>query len=207
MKVARFDPDKRWLWAIDAIAFMRDTGARPRLLMRGSRSPYGDIVGARIRARGLTIDRIALPTTGTYTVYVDPQGSATGSLNLQLNTVPADASAGSVTINGAAVGFTNTTPGQNVTGTFVTSYKIHPFVGVIDPGHAWTPQPTEVEEVLELSLPDLVTGFEMKRLVRRGVPIKTPAYTVNGHFIWGATARIVQHLLERLEPLVAGAAD
>src|SRR5436190_8922065 len=93
------------------------------------------------------------------------------------------------------------------TGTFVTSYKIHPFVGVIEPGHAWTPQPTEVEEVLELSLPDLVTGFEMKRLVRRGVPIKTPAYTVNGHFIWGATARIVQHLLERLEPLVAGAAD
>ena|SRR5690242_11014608 len=90
------------------------------------------------------------------------------------------------------------------TGTFVTSYKIHPFVGVIEPGHAWTPQPTEVEEVLELSLPDLVSGFEMKRLIRRGVPIKTPAYTVNGHFIWGATARIVQHMLERLRPLVDG---
>src|SRR5690242_18342654 len=38
------------------------------------------------------------------------------------------------------------------TGTFVTSYKIHPFVGVIEPGQAWTPQPTEVEHVLELSL-------------------------------------------------------
>jgi 8-oxo-dGTP pyrophosphatase MutT (NUDIX family) len=88
------------------------------------------------------------------------------------------------------------------TGTFVTSYKIHPFVGLIEPGHTWTPQPTEVEEVLELSLPDLVSGFEMKRLVRRGVPIKTPAYTVNGHLIWGATARIVQHLLERVRPLV-----
>jgi len=89
------------------------------------------------------------------------------------------------------------------TGTFVTSYKIHPFVGVIEPGHAWTPQPTEVEEVLELSLPDLVSGFEMKRLIRRGVPIKTPAFTVNGYFIWGATARIVQHLLERLEPVLS----
>jgi 8-oxo-dGTP pyrophosphatase MutT (NUDIX family) len=89
------------------------------------------------------------------------------------------------------------------TGTFVTSYKIHPFVGVIEPGHAWMPQPTEVEEVLELSLPDLVSGFEMKRLIRRGVPIKTPAYTVGGHFIWGATARIVQHLLERLEPVLS----
>jgi len=62
VKVARFDPDKRWLWAIDAIAFMRDAGARPRLLMRGSRNPYGDIVGARIRARGLSIERVALPT-------------------------------------------------------------------------------------------------------------------------------------------------
>ena len=89
------------------------------------------------------------------------------------------------------------------TGTFVTSYKIHPFVGVIQPGHAWTPQPTEVERVLELSLPELVDGFEMKRLIRRGVPIRTPAYTVRGDLIWGATARIVQNLLERLEPLVA----
>src|ERR671936_3185909 len=88
------------------------------------------------------------------------------------------------------------------TGTFVTSYKIHPFVGVIEPGHAWTPQPTEVEEVLELSLPDLTRGFEMKRLIRRGVPIKTPAYTVDGNLIWGATARIVQNLLERLEPVL-----
>jgi 8-oxo-dGTP pyrophosphatase MutT (NUDIX family) len=86
-------------------------------------------------------------------------------------------------------------------GTFVTSYKIHPFVGVIESGHAWRPQPTEVEEVLELSLADLVSGFEMKRLIRRGVPIRTPAYTVDGNLIWGATARIVQNLLERLEPL------
>ena len=42
----------------------------------------------------------------------------------------------------------------------------------------------------------------MKRLIRRGVPIKTPTYTVDGHLIWGATARIVQDLLERLQPLI-----
>ena len=88
------------------------------------------------------------------------------------------------------------------TGTFVTSYKIHPFVGVIEPGHAWVPQPTEVEEVLELSLPDLVKGYELKRLIRRGVPIKTPTYTVGQHLVWGATGRIVQMLLERLAPLL-----
>jgi 8-oxo-dGTP pyrophosphatase MutT (NUDIX family) len=83
-------------------------------------------------------------------------------------------------------------------GTFVTNYKIHPFVGVIKPGHAWTPQPTEVEEVLELSLPDVISGYEEQRLIRKGVPFKTPTYTVGSHFVWGATARIVQHLLRRL---------
>jgi 8-oxo-dGTP pyrophosphatase MutT (NUDIX family) len=88
-------------------------------------------------------------------------------------------------------------------GTFVTNYKIHSFVGVIRPGHAWTPQPTEVEEVLELSLPDLVAGFESKRLLKKGVPIKTPTYTVGRHFVWGATARIVEHLLGRVAPLMS----
>ena len=88
------------------------------------------------------------------------------------------------------------------TGTFVTNFKIHPFVGVIAAGTEWALQPTEVEIVLEFSLRDLVAGFEMKRLIRKGVPIKTPTYTVDGNLIWGATARIVQHLLERLEPIV-----
>jgi hypothetical protein len=83
-------------------------------------------------------------------------------------------------------------------GTFVTGYKVFPFVGWIDDGHVWKPQATEVEQVLELSLPDLVRGYENKRLVRRGVPIKTPTYTVDGHFVWGATGRMVQSLLARL---------
>ena len=87
-------------------------------------------------------------------------------------------------------------------GTFVTNYKIHPFVGVIKPGHEWTPQPTEVEVILELSVPDLIAGHEMRRLVRKGVPFRTPTYTVGGNLVWGATGRIVQLLLERLEPLL-----
>jgi 8-oxo-dGTP pyrophosphatase MutT (NUDIX family) len=87
-------------------------------------------------------------------------------------------------------------------GTFVTGYRIFPFVGTIEAGHRWTPEPREVDEVLELSLRALVDGFEMQRLLRKGVPIKTPTYTVGRHFVWGATARIVQDLLERLKPLL-----
>jgi 8-oxo-dGTP pyrophosphatase MutT (NUDIX family) len=87
-------------------------------------------------------------------------------------------------------------------GTFVTGYRIFPFVGLIEPGQAWRPQETEVARVLEFSLPELVDGHEMRRLVRRGVPIRTPTYTVDGHLIWGATARIVQSLLQRLQPIL-----
>jgi len=87
-------------------------------------------------------------------------------------------------------------------GTFVTGYRVFPFVAAIDAGLSWTPQETEVARVLELSLPDLVRGFESKRLLRRGVPIKTPTYTVDGHFVWGATARMVEDLLERLKPVL-----
>jgi 8-oxo-dGTP pyrophosphatase MutT (NUDIX family) len=88
------------------------------------------------------------------------------------------------------------------TGTFVTGYRIHPFVGVIEPGKEWELQPNEVETILELSVPDLVRGHAMQRLIRKGVPIKTPTYTVEGNLIWGATARILQDLLERIEPVI-----
>jgi 8-oxo-dGTP pyrophosphatase MutT (NUDIX family) len=89
-------------------------------------------------------------------------------------------------------------------GTFVTGYRVFPFVGLIEPGHTWRPQATEVAQVLEFTLPDLVRGHEMQRLLRKGVPIKTPTYTVDGHLVWGATARIVESLLERLAPLLRG---
>ena len=84
-------------------------------------------------------------------------------------------------------------------GTFVTSYKVHPFVGLIEPGLAFTPNPEEVESVIVASLEELAEGFAMRRLVRRGVPIKTETYEVGDALIWGATARILGELLGRLQ--------
>ena len=88
------------------------------------------------------------------------------------------------------------------TGTFVTNFEVYPFVGLTAPGGTFRPNPVEVDEIVELSLPDLIGGYEKKRLIRRGVPIKTDTYTVGGHLIWGATARILAGLLERLKPML-----
>ncbi|HEX7059704.1 MAG TPA: CoA pyrophosphatase [Solirubrobacterales bacterium] len=86
------------------------------------------------------------------------------------------------------------------TSTFVSGYRVHPFVGLIaHPGElGLEPNPAEVETVLTLSLDVLREGYEMRRLIRRGIPIHTPTYTADEHLIWGATARILGDLLERL---------
>ena len=86
------------------------------------------------------------------------------------------------------------------TPTFVTNYSIYPFVGVIEPGHEYEMQPREVAQILELSLADVRAGYGRRRLVRRGVPFRTDAYCVGDHLIWGATARIVADLLDRVGP-------
>jgi hypothetical protein len=52
--------------------------------------------------------------------------------------------------------------------------------------------------VLELPLVDLRAGHRFERLWRKGVPVRTDTYTVDGHLIWGATARITRQLLDRL---------
>ncbi len=92
--------------------------------------------------------------------------------------------------------------GLQPTPTVVTNYAIYPFVGVIEAGLPWTLSTAEVSEVLELPLHRLRDSYERRRLLRRGVPFRTDAYVVDDNLIWGATARIVADLLERLEPLL-----
>ncbi len=84
------------------------------------------------------------------------------------------------------------------TPTIATGYAIYPFVGVIEPGMEWTLSPREVAEVLELSLSQVRAGYKRQRLIRRGIPILTDTYVVGDHLIWGATARILSDLFERI---------
>src|SRR5437764_13434613 len=88
------------------------------------------------------------------------------------------------------------------TPTIATGYAVYPFVGLIEPGRTWTPSAREVAEVLELSLRSLLAGYARRRLVRRGLPIRTDTYLVGEHLIWGATARILADLLDRIGPLL-----
>ena len=68
-------------------------------------STYTSIFGGFLDAR-------SIPTTGTYTILVDPQAAATGSMTLTLYDVPPDASA-TIAFGGSSPTLTMGTPGQN----------------------------------------------------------------------------------------------
>jgi 8-oxo-dGTP pyrophosphatase MutT (NUDIX family) len=88
------------------------------------------------------------------------------------------------------------------TPTFATNYVIHPYVGSISRPQQWLASPQEVDAVLELSLGELARAKTRTRLTRRGITFETDSYVLGEHLIWGATARIIQHLFERVDELL-----
>jgi 8-oxo-dGTP pyrophosphatase MutT (NUDIX family) len=88
------------------------------------------------------------------------------------------------------------------TPTIATGYAVYPFVGLIEAGRTWTPSVHEVAEVLELPLDAVLAGYARRRLLRRGIPIRTDTYVLGDHLIWGATARILADLFDRIGPLL-----
>ncbi|HEY5192989.1 MAG TPA: CoA pyrophosphatase [Solirubrobacteraceae bacterium] len=93
------------------------------------------------------------------------------------------------------------------TSTFVTNYAIHPFVGVLDGERAWRASELEVDAVLEPTLREVRAGMTRTRMERRGIAFETDAYVFGGELVWGATARILEDLLERVGPLLDRRAD
>lgn len=88
------------------------------------------------------------------------------------------------------------------TSTFVTNYAIHPFVGLVDGEREWRASEIEVDVVLEPSLREVSEGKTRTRVERRGIAFETDAYVFGDQLIWGATARILEELLERIGPLL-----
>lgn len=60
LKIGRFDPDKRWLQAIDALADLRDAGTNVQLIVRGGKESYAGVVFGQAQSRGLSIEDVAL---------------------------------------------------------------------------------------------------------------------------------------------------
>ncbi len=82
----------------------------------------------------------------------------------------------------------------------VSSFRVSPFVGVFehDPEYQYTACDVEVAQVIEVPLSFLMEEGSMELEVRehRGRDVLVPAFSYNGHRIWGATARMLHQLIE-----------
>jgi len=86
----------------------------------GLKKPDGsNLIGSSLMCTGSFINVQTLPTTGTYTLYLDPAALNTGQVTVTLYNVPSDVS-GSIT-PGAATTVTIETPGQDATLTFTAT--------------------------------------------------------------------------------------
>jgi glycosyltransferase involved in cell wall biosynthesis len=65
-KMARWDPDKRWLLAVDTVGAMKQAGWHPLLIARGGVEAHGDEVLAMAAAQGLQVVECTIPEPGVW---------------------------------------------------------------------------------------------------------------------------------------------
>jgi 8-oxo-dGTP pyrophosphatase MutT (NUDIX family) len=86
--------------------------------------------------------------------------------------------------------------------TFSTNFTISPFVGIIPHPYPFRPNPIEVAIVFDVPLSvlaDPAVGRSYIRTREDGATLVDYEFHVNGHVIWGATARIIRHFLSVID--------
>jgi len=64
-KIGRYDPAKRWIMAIEAVALLKRMGYHPLLLMRGGMEPHRQEVLATAWQKGLNVKELKLPRSSS----------------------------------------------------------------------------------------------------------------------------------------------
>jgi len=81
----------------------------------------------------------------------------------------------------------------------VTDFYVEPFVVALPWPYEWRPQESEIAEVIEAPIAELMRpdALERRKLEGRDEPVLF--YRYEDHVIWGATGRILSELLAALE--------
>lgn len=86
-----------------------------------------------------------------------------------------------------------------------SNFMVHPFLGFCNEEIIFVPDPKEVVEIIELPLTtflndDLLIHTEMNTSYANTV--FTPAFKINEHIVWGATAMMLSELKEVLKKVI-----
>ncbi len=81
----------------------------------------------------------------------------------------------------------------------VTDFFVEPFVGAIPYPHVLRPAAAEIAEVIDAPVAALLDPRVLERRVLPGREEPTLFYHYGNHVVWGATARMLQELLDALK--------
>ncbi|MFH4967245.1 CoA pyrophosphatase [Gaetbulibacter sp. M240] len=85
-----------------------------------------------------------------------------------------------------------------------SNFYVHPFWGFTECKPQFIKQESEVEDIIEVRLNDFLNDkYFTTRKVQTSydLAVETPAFLLNGHVVWGATAMILSEIKDHLKNL------
>lgn len=86
-----------------------------------------------------------------------------------------------------------------------SNFYVHPYFGIVDFTPQFIKQDDEVEAVIEVDLDDFLDDrYLISKVVSTSysVEVEVPAFNLNGHVVWGATAMMLSEIKDLLKHIV-----
>jgi len=78
-----------------------------------------------------------------------------------------------------------------------SNFLVHPFLGISKQHLSFVKQDDEVESIIEVSLSDILNDNSItttKVATSYNIKVSVPAFLLNGHVVWGATAMMLSEI-------------
>ncbi|MCB0446528.1 MAG: CoA pyrophosphatase [Gelidibacter sp.] len=86
-----------------------------------------------------------------------------------------------------------------------SNFTVYPFLGIATKTPNFLKQDDEVEDLIEVAIKDLVDDqFATSQLIMTSLQkeVEVPAFQLNGHLVWGATAMMLSEIKELLKTVL-----
>ena len=86
-----------------------------------------------------------------------------------------------------------------------SNFWVYPFLGIMERTPVLIPQEDEVEDILEIDLDEFLSDScltTQKLSTSYAENVDVPAFLLNGHIVWGATAMVLSEMKELLKQVL-----
>ncbi len=97
---------------------------------------------------------------------------------------------------------------RKITATYIppSNFIVQPFIGIVQETPIFIPQPSEVESILEVPLSDFLSEravIEKELTTSYMKKIQVPAFYLNQHVVWGATAMMLSEVKDIISEAIS----